>query len=71
MGRVDVNFNYCISWDCGGVIVGDFIGVRSSFLYVDCAYFIGYFYRILARRVVDYRFVYVFGYVVVVYGRRY
>lgn len=22
MGRVDANFNYCISWDCGGATVG-------------------------------------------------
>lgn len=22
MGRADANFNYCISWDCGGAAVG-------------------------------------------------
>ena len=70
MGRADANFNYCISWDCGGATVGDLTGVRSPLPYADCAYLIGHFYRILARRAADYRSVYVFGHAAVVYGRR-
>ena len=70
MGRADANFNYCISWDCGGATVGDLTGVRSPLPYADCAYLIGHFYRVLARRTADYRIVYVFGHAAVVYGRR-
>ena len=70
MGRADANFNYCISWDCGGAAVGDLTGVRSPLPYADCAYLIGHFYRVLARCTADYRSVYVFGHAAVVYGRR-
>ena len=68
-GRADANFNYCISWDCGGATLGDLTGVRSPLPYADCAYLIGHFYRVLARCTADYRSVYVFGHAAVVYGR--
>lgn len=53
-----------------GALPWDLTGVRSPLPYADCAYLIGHFYRVLARRTADYRIVYVFGHAAVVYGRR-